>query len=360
MPQKTRSVRRDIGYDPVTKRRIRKMFTGKSLREANAKADEYMRKIGMGMDVVTAQAPLSKWIERWLERPETTRSYSSTADRRVYPVVLSEAIGTMRLDSIRPYHIQSVVDHYQDKSPAWMSKFASYTKRIFSAAVDNRILEFDPTRGVEFKTATKKGSHRLLEPWETDAIRKHWREYPLGFTHYVILYTGLRIGEASALEWKDIDYDNKVIHVTGTMGLDTNCEVVKTAGKTAAAKRDIPILPQLMTALKEEQLRRGAISGRVCMLNGRPVDFRHAATDCTASLKILSGIIGKDISFRHHDLRHTYASILFEAGISVKQAQAWLGHTDIKTTLDIYTHLSKSMTSAEVDKLTSFVDKVAQ
>lgn len=360
MPQKTRSVRRDIGYDPVTKRRIRKMFTGKSLREANAKADEFMRKIDLGMDIVTAQAPLSKWIDRWLDRPDTNRSYSSALDRRIYPVVLSDSIGSMRLDTIRPYHIQAVVDHYQDKSPAWMSKFASYTKRIFSAAVDNRILEFDPTRGVEFKTTKQKGSHRLLEQWEIDAVRAHWREYPLGFTHYVILYTGLRIGEASALEWKDIDYENKVIHVTGTMGLDPNCEIIKTNGKTAAAQRDIPILPQLMSALREEQLRRGAITGKVCLYNGRPIDFRHASKACNDSLSILSGIIGKDIAFRHHDLRHTYASILFEAGVSVKQAQAWLGHTDIKTTLDIYTHLSKSMTATEVDKLTTFVSKVAQ
>ena len=96
------------------------------------------------------------------------------------------------------------------------------------------------------------------------------------------------------------------------------------------------------------------------ILNGEPPTQRGRRTDIerrkAAREKKLPPKERKQFSFTAHDLRHTYATALYDAGVPVKAAQYFLGHADIRVTLDLYTHLSKEREAASRNQMVKYLD----
>lgn len=137
------------------------------------------------------------------------------------------------------------------------------------------------------------------------------------------LGTGCRKSEALTIKWTDVDYVGKRIHVKGS--------------KTENADRYVPLFPEIETLLagiKHTDEYIFPITENTIKCN-----FKR--------LKRQSGL-----TFRIHDLRHTFATRCLEAGIAINTVQLWLGHSKASTTADIYTHVQSTFEKEEIKKLT--------
>lgn len=163
---------------------------------------------------------------------------------------------------------------------------------------------------------------------EIDAIKAHV-DTSDGLFYYFFMFAGLRLGEALALRWKDIDSDKNVIHVTRSLywaGQNTGRFKVP---KTDAGTRDVIYLERLRNMLEP---RRSSPEHYVF---GGESPMTHRAYLNT--LKRCKKIANSDCV--PHELRHAFATLCFEADVPVKTTQGLLGHAQISTTMDIYTEL---------------------
>lgn len=214
---------------------------------------------------------------------------------------------------------------------------------IFDHAVINRWSDTNPCRSVKIPGGLPKGTREV----PTDEAMQRIRDgvdLPFGLFPFMLLYTGLRRGELLALRWEDINRENKTISVSKAVYFVGNQPHVKEP-KTEAGRRSVPLLDPLADVLPETGA--GYIFGgdkplTKIMVRKRWENWRKAA-----------GL--EDDTITPHQLRHAFATILFDAGIDVKDAQDILGHASIQVTRDIYTHIRQQRREATAEKLNTYL-----
>lgn len=168
-------------------------------------------------------------------------------------------------------------------------------------------------------------------------------DVPFGLFALVCLYAGLRRGEALALTYEDIDRDAGVIHVTKAVEFVGNNPHLKTP-KTVAGYRDAILLDALAAVLPEDGT--GLLFPRPDGGLLTKIQYRKRwAKYCEA--------IGYEITA--HQLRHGFATILYEAGVPDKDAQELLGHSSITVTRDVYTHIRQSQRKDTASRLNQYI-----
>lgn len=200
-------------------------------------------------------------------------------------------------------------------------------------------------------THREKIQDKYLEPAEANTLlesmdNKKW----ILLTQFLIL-SGLRIGEALALNQRDIDFSNNVIHVTKTY--DANNKVITTP-KTLCSIRDVYIQPDLEPICKKillnTYLENMAYGNRsdlfLCNRNGHPVNpFSYNKYLREHAQKA----IGRRITA--HALRHTHASLLLANGISIESIARRLGHENSKVTREIYLHITEQLVQRDNEQI---------
>ncbi|MNN41240.1 Transposase [compost metagenome] len=175
------------------------------------------------------------------------------------------------------------------------------------------------------------------------------------------IYTGGRKGEVLAIGELDIDFKAKTITYDKTLYFEDGTFYTLTS-KTAASRRvlraddtTLGVLKKLLTIQKERQLARNE-SG--------PIKFLFTRDDGVTPLRLaypndlLDSLVKKHnlhpISV--HGLRHTHASMQFEAGATIKEVQEQLGHSDIKITMNVYTHVTKAVKEVKANRFEKFME----
>ena len=355
-----------MGYSEAGKP-VRKRFYGKSQREANNKKQAFIERMESGQKVKSGT--LNAWVEKWLAT--NSGSTSTTKANELYSKKLCSVLGDRMLEDIRTSDIKVFAQSMSGYSFSSVKKIKGVVNKIFQDAVNDRLIVFNPTTGVRWDYAFK-GSHRALEGWEKALIVEHHQVHRAGLWALLMLLAGLRRGEALALNWEDVDLDNNVIHVTKAIHFESNAAVVSTT-KTEAGVRDVPLLPQLKAALTAYEPR----TGRICLgASGNPVDteaaFRRGwESYLNAMENILNGELPfqpgrrsdkdkedrKTFSVRTHDLRHTFCTMLYNAGIGLKEAQYIMGHADSAMTMEVYTHLDDEKKKSAANILIKYKEK---
>lgn len=190
-------------------------------------------------------------------------------------------------------------------------------------------------------------SHLPMKPRElpsTEDLRevdKHYTGFDL--LPYFLLYTGLRISEAIALDYSDIDRERKLIKISKHLIHDNNKPVIENKTKTVNSARKVILLDRLAEKLPDR--KRGLV---FCNADGSPYTKRELRNNW---LKYQSTY---NVHLTAHQLRHAYATMLFEAGVDIKDAQELMGHSDINLTRQIYTHIRSERKEETAIKLNAF------
>ena len=312
----------------------RKVFSGKTKKAVKMKI--------LSAQQETKKAPTFGAIALRWKAAHAEEIESSTW--RCYDAPLRRAIsefGLRPLDSIKPGEIQTWINNL-----GFAYKTARNHKTVISEVFNFAIVEegldiSNPCDHIKVSDKLAKGSRRALDDWEIEEIRKTTAdEFILA---PLILYTGCRCGEALGLQRRDFDFDRKTIHISKAIHHDGNKPVLGRL-KTEQSDRYVPLLLPLENLIRQLDLRdddyivSGADPLTASALARRWEKWERA----------------HNVRFDRHSIRHAYATALLESDISVKGAQAFLGHSNFKTTMDIYTHIRENFLEAEAGKLEEY------
>lgn len=329
-----------------------------------------------GMFIQETKIKVNDWFETWLKEYKAASVKYGTLSgyRRVYKSYIAAEIGKRRLSEVRPEHVQKI---YNDLSKAGYShKTISLTAIVlngmFKQAFKNQMIARNPVElaSIPRNTKKKKGIS-VLSKEEQKIFLEYSKESAYCRIYIIALGTGLRVGEIRALEWADVDHEKNVIHVTGTLKYSKDRGYFKDLPKTNTSFRDIPMIPEVSTALREQkvdQMRQRFQLGEMWKPEKGMENFVFTGfyTYHGFGKNLCSNAINHDMAkiegrikadypdFPHitpHTLRHTFATRGLENGIPPKVMQEILGHTSITMTLDIYSHVLPDTKAEEIMKV---------
>ena len=305
-----------------------KWFMADSSDEALAARDRYKQEEREGLVIKRQQPTLHDYAARWLPihkkgvRDTTYNGYASVLDHTIAP------IGGKLLSDLTADDIALAYSSMTDKSASYIHKAKILLNAILDSAVDAGYILKNPARAKSVKPPKgTSGTHRALTKAEISLVQStpHRMQLPA----MVMLYAGLRRGEALALSASDIK--NNTITVSRAVSYTSNQPIVS-GTKTAAGVRSVPVVSVLQPYLK-------GLSGLIAPgKDGKPMTEQAFQRGWENYMKTLSAAAKREISFRPHDLRHTYCTMLRDAGVDIHQAIIWMGHADEKMILRIYDH----------------------
>ena len=215
---------------------------------------------------------------------------------------------------------------------------------IFDYAILNGHITDNPVRSVRIPKGLTKGKRDLPTTEALDIVSTHYDGFDL--LPYFLLYTGCRKSEALAIRAEDIDFDNNIISINNHVIHDGNKPIFENVLKSEAAHRNIILLDRLKSVLPKK------FSGFLFSMDG---DGARPLTKGAFDKRWKSYCKKYNISITAHQLRHGFATMLFEAGIDLKDAQDLMGHSDINLTRSVYTHIRDKRKSETADKLNAFI-----
>lgn len=353
-----------------------KEFYGDTPREAQAKREEYKRMLEAGIKEESLGLTVKAYAFRWVStyKSHLTDGPYNTHVRMLNRFCNHEGIGSRRMQDIDTIDVQGFYNTAEGKSYSYICDMRDTIKGLFKFALADRVIQHDPTIKAKVPRG-KKGTHRAITQDERDLISA--LDHRMRPAAMVMLYAGLRRGEALALDIdRDVDYDEKTITVRYAVRYPDQQHPILVDPKTEAGARTIPLLDVLANELKgkhgllitdidgqmmTEKSWSRAWESYLCKLsalhNGHAKRW-HGRTKADKAMIASGGTIPpwEDISIRPHDLRHSYCTMLYDAGVDLKTAQRWMGHADADVTMKIYTHL----TEERQKKATKDLEKAAK
>lgn len=212
---------------------------------------------------------------------------------------------------------------------------------IFTFAILNGYADNNPVQIITLPSNLPRTPRKMPTDAELKVVCDNYADN--AFLPYFLLHTGLRKSEALALEYSDIDFENKTITVNKRLNHNGNQPVLELDTKTANSKRTVILLDRL--AEKIPKNKKGIVFSNP---NGGHLTAKQ--------YRVMWENWQKDygVNVTAHQLRHGYATMLYEAGIDLKDAQSLMGHSDIKTTQSIYTHIRDKRQKETATKLNNF------
>ena len=298
---------------------------------------------------------MQRWLDRKKEQVElsTWESYSVYVGKHIIPYFLQL---NLTLDQIKPAHISDYYDYKLksgrcDKKPGGLSprtvrSHSLIIKEVLEDAVIRELIPRNPARHVPIpKRERKEQKGVFLDAKQANRVLEAFRKHHLQSLVYVTLYYGLRRSEVLGLRWSSIDFENNTLRIEHTVVKNLTV-VEKDTTKTASSNRIYALLPEvreLLLELKEKREENRALFGNTFQESDYvftwPDGRRYHPQCITDTFQKVLREHGLP-HMRFHDLRHSTASILYDKGWSLKDIQIWLGHADIETTGNIYTHIS--------------------
>ena len=330
-----------------------------------------------------------EWYEEWFEKcksPQLKSDVSRRTYNRKVKNTYCKLLCDRRMEDISQLHMQTATNElikegYVERS---VKEALGIVSECMDIAVVNRIIKVNPCTGIKVKDANERHERRVMTQAEQDLFLSEVKESYYYEAYMILLLTGMRIGEFSGLQWKDIDFENKVININRSMQtayLDGRKIEELTTPKTSNSYRAIPFFGETEECLIRWKKKQDEYKERLgnrwrarpelgdlvfTSTVGSPVTRYVIVHDIK---KVVDNINLKEMSrayrehrepaiFEHihpHAFRHTFATRCFEKGLDPLFVQSIMGHANYSTTVS-YTHILDDMRQREVAKIGNFLD----
>lgn len=365
-PDGTWWARITIGKTPDGKQK-RKAFYGKTRKEVQEKLTAALNDINNNTYIEPSKMTVEQWMYTWLRdykrnsvKPKTYAAYEAHVRNHIAPDLGNYTLASLRNDMVQRF-VNGLAD--KDLKSITIERIVGTLKTALIQAVDNDLIVKNPAARIKMPLE-QEHTPRVLTIEEQKKFVDAAKGHRNGEIFLLILGTGLRIGEALALTWDDIDFENHILSVNRTQV--EYCDHIDgktiyhrgySSPKTKAGKRTIPLIPSMVDLLlqikelrEQEKAKFKAAyqdSGLLfCNYYGVSLNY-SAISDKMRDICKESGLEG----VHPHTLRHTFATRGLENGIDLKVMQELLGHSSIKMTADLYTHVLPETKKSSMMKL---------
>lgn len=360
-----------LGIDPITGKERRTTRRGfKTMKEAkqaerNLLLDVEENGLSSNQSDSFQDPTFEELAQLWLENYKTTVKPSTFENvRSKVEKMTEEHFKELKLKKITVAYCQRVIIELS-KTYVLYNHYLSVINRIFKYAVLMDILDSNPfDKVIKPKSRQTQRKGNFLTKEELKEFLKLAQNTTLSYFFplvHLMSYTGLRQGEALALKWSDIDFENKKITVNKTAARIKEKQILQTP-KTKNSKRVISIDPATLSILKgwkKDQIKIYFKNGKHFegddnfIFTNQRADWVHIHNFIRYFKRFIADHKLKQIT--PHGLRHTHASLLFSAGVEPKNISDRLGHSTVQITLDLYTHITEEQRSDTVDKLLEYM-----
>jgi len=347
--------------DPATDKRRSVSVYADTATACRRELKKVRDRLDQGQPAKDSPDTVAAWMGRWREsslaassRKATTKEQYSNLSRKHLE---AEPFGALRLDKLKPSHVEELIVALRAKGLADSSVRSCYTvlRQGLDVAVRDGLIAANPAAKVKRPTVARKETEylsaadvaKLLEA--SKGLRYH-------LAVLVMAATGLRRGEVAGLTWSAVDLDRGELAVLRTVARIKSGLIVDDV-KTERSRRRVPLPPRLVAALKahrktqlEERLHAGdqwCDTGAVFATEfGGYLDPRNLLR--TVEIAAKKAGIGKAGA---HTMRHSAATAWLESGVHIKAVSDLLGHSSIAVTADVYGHTSDDTARAAVADL---------
>lgn len=299
------------------------------------------------------------WYSYWIDnikgsniRFNTRRNYEERYKKNIKPF-----IGEMPLTEIKPLHCQNVLNQMASRySNSVIGQTRLVMRMMFDSAVENDLLTKNPvTKSVKCTGGRKAKPMRALTIREQKLFLEATKETDCYNQYALLLQTGLRTGEMTALRWKDVDFEKRSLHIRRTMEYRYSTgEWSIGEPKTKNSVRDVPLTQEAVNILKNQK-------EKLCSQNIGPTEFSDYVFLCKKGTPIKNSTYDSLLvyycdkagieRFSMHALRHTFATRCIESGMRPKTLQIILGHSSIGITMNLYVHVTDEEKAKEVQNI---------
>ncbi|MHA5107442.1 site-specific integrase [Oenococcus oeni] len=302
-------------------------------------------------------------------RPSTYKKIEERYNLHVYPYFKG-----MYLDEITPIKAQKFVNGLAAKLVGYTDSL-DIVNQVYKKAVQYGYVKDNPFENVDKPRAKKAPSRDTMKFYEVEQLRQFLNSaYQLyNKDHYeryvffrLLAFTGMRKGEALALNWDDINLVDKTLSISKTVITVDSGETVSEEAKTKASNRVMTLDNDTVSALAEWKLRQHEL-------------YKALGYDSSPCSYVFNSSVNSFISLGKprqwcrsiaktaglppiiiHGFRHTYATLAVQSGMDIKQLQYQLGHNDVHTTLQIYAEVTNKQKTETASIFANFVNQSNQ
>lgn len=339
---------------------------GASVQECKKKEIELRKQIEAGLYTDNRTITLDAYYKEWKSRRSGTVKKSTEYRRDGQFKNISKELGKRKIASLETREIVALQKKLSESlTTTGVNQTIDLLRGILESARIDRITAWNPCDGIKSlqrkEAPASETIHRALSNREVEIFFR----YAEGSWYYeffaLLLQTGLRGGEASALTWKDIDFAKNVIHVSKTVIRTADNHFEISTPKTKSSKRSVPMTKAAKDILLQQKRKYEELYGGKVL----PIDSRiftmtdgsgYVVTQNTST--VVKSIVKKAIRngekievFAPHAFRATFATRAIEAGMSPQTLKTILGHSSYKMTMDLYSHVADKTKQAEIKKL---------
>lgn len=360
-----------LGKDPLTGKKKyttkRGFKTQKEAKIALATLELNVHKSGVPTSSnSTFQEAADLWLANY-KKTVTASTYSRTDiifNKHVLP-----KIGNIKLSKITTAYCQKVINNWHDKgSSKQYPLFVNYMNKVFKYAINIGLTSDNPVANVIVPPA-KEDRQKKLKLYTKEQLQSFLtiidneqnpylkiRDYTL---FRLLAFSGCRIGEVLALTWKDINFTTNELSINKTIAKGEGYYVSQTP-KTKSSNRKIILDKKTISQLKRWKLEQVKFLFKLGY--SKPA---FIFTNEQNKFTINQAVADRYALYREraelpyiglHGFRHTHASMLYNAGADHKEVQERLGHANIKTTMDTYTHLTDDKKEETTQKLVKYIN----
>ena len=286
--------------------------------------------------------------------PTTHSGYTKCIKFHIIPYFNAKHPG-LKLSHVTPKHIQDYYTYEMEErglSANTILRRQANIRKALQYAYKTGLISGNPADKIE-RPKAEKFTGTFYQADELNSLFQAFRNDPLELAVILATYYGLRRSELIGLRWDAVDFEKKTLTVKHTVhqtNIDGKWQIVaQDRTKTKSSFRTLPLVGPIETLLLNEKARQQQ-NHRLCSTCYCTEFSDYIFLNDIGEL-IKPDFVSKHFAFivqkhnlkklRFHDLRHSCASLLFANGVSMKEIQAWLGHSTLGTTANIYTHMDE-------------------